>query len=541
MRIGIVAIIVCLSHGCAHHQLRFVTTKQAHTVEDVHTQQVLDNLAKFAANPNAMPHFSWPNAGSSNVNSTLTGGTGFNFSPQRLTSWMFNFGGTRAAGQSYTMTPINDPRKLELMRCAYQRAISSCCCTGESGSCPDCEKRFNKFYLGSESPSKVRETINGKSMSLATVVYRLPGLTEEYQLLENMRIYADRNEHNEIVYRLEYDPNQVVDIVYTSKEKNMKWLFRTEGKEEKAVYKLVELLANGTSKKYILGKEVSFSKIEPQPTQVTKSLYVDGSIALSTEASGQVTSECLLGPCWFKSGKKSDVPKRSRCSHIGNYCGCYVWVPECNRDRLTNLTLAILDIALNDPSSGRTKEVVAYLDSKQQPTTKSLASYKVTATVPWTGSAASIHPAAPAEAVAEAKIKLERARNEYKRSCKRFFGNRKKVEQLLDLNWMDELKLKEKRVDAKVFEREIAEALTLSLEDDNDRAEIAEIDFQLVSDYLALESAELSAEVAGKSVRNAAQIESEHSALEYLPPTRTPVPNAGYLQFQQNLDALAPR
>ena len=37
-----------------------------------------------------------------------------------------NFGGQRTCLESYTLTPVNDPRKLELMRCAYQKAVRSC-------------------------------------------------------------------------------------------------------------------------------------------------------------------------------------------------------------------------------------------------------------------------------------------------------------------------------------------------------------------------------------------------------------------------------
>ncbi|RCS43915.1 hypothetical protein DTL42_18170 [Bremerella cremea] len=61
-------IVICM--GCAHHQLGYQTVKQAHTVADVHTQQALDNLAKFVHNPNALPHFSYPSQGSSEVNET---------------------------------------------------------------------------------------------------------------------------------------------------------------------------------------------------------------------------------------------------------------------------------------------------------------------------------------------------------------------------------------------------------------------------------------------------------------------------------------
>ena len=50
--------------------------------------------------------------------------------------------------ESFVLTPINDPRKLELMRCAYQIAVSSCGYGVPSRNCPDCQARFNTFYTG---------------------------------------------------------------------------------------------------------------------------------------------------------------------------------------------------------------------------------------------------------------------------------------------------------------------------------------------------------------------------------------------------------
>ena len=54
----------------------------------------------------------------------------------------------RSQQEAYTVTPVNDPRKLELMRCAYQLAIRNCGCGTVSGDCPDCQTRFKVFYTG---------------------------------------------------------------------------------------------------------------------------------------------------------------------------------------------------------------------------------------------------------------------------------------------------------------------------------------------------------------------------------------------------------
>jgi hypothetical protein len=50
--------------------------------------------------------------------------------------------------ESWTLTPVSDPRKLELMRCAYLRAVAACYPVAECRGCPDCVKRWAEFYLG---------------------------------------------------------------------------------------------------------------------------------------------------------------------------------------------------------------------------------------------------------------------------------------------------------------------------------------------------------------------------------------------------------
>jgi hypothetical protein len=67
--------------------------------------------------------------------------------------------GNRQKQNNWTVTPITDPRKLELMRCAYQRSVSQCTGIDESTCCPDCQRRFNQFYTGSSaSPPRSNET-----------------------------------------------------------------------------------------------------------------------------------------------------------------------------------------------------------------------------------------------------------------------------------------------------------------------------------------------------------------------------------------------
>ncbi|MGH7140412.1 MAG: hypothetical protein ACREHD_32155 [Pirellulales bacterium] len=150
--------------GCTHVQLRRNTVRQALTVGDIHQQQVLNNLAMFVYSPNSLPTFSYPNQSSSNVTDTGivqgSGGFGRNSGP-----FLFNALGSmltaqRQAAEAFTLNPVNDPRKLELMRCAYQKALTGCAITEMAETCPDCQTIQKKFYSG-DPDGDIDEKVNG--------------------------------------------------------------------------------------------------------------------------------------------------------------------------------------------------------------------------------------------------------------------------------------------------------------------------------------------------------------------------------------------
>lgn len=156
--------------GCLDAQLRKNTVAVGYSSGEIQQQQVLDNLAMFVCDYNAFPSFSYPNQGGSNVTDSGSAGATPGFSRIGLTgtavkAFVFstlglNFGVSRTCLESFTLTPINDPKKLELMRCAYQRAVKSCGLGVESTTCPDCKAIFNKFYTGDVN-GNIREHANG--------------------------------------------------------------------------------------------------------------------------------------------------------------------------------------------------------------------------------------------------------------------------------------------------------------------------------------------------------------------------------------------
>lgn len=145
-----IAGLVSPSLGCTHIQLRKNTVRQAATVSDIYQQQVLDNLAKFASDPNAMPHFAIATGGINDVDDSINGGFNLRWNFTRFIGADTGGTGTRTMSENWSLTTVSDPRKLELMRCAYQNAVSGC--RGVSvDCCPDCQKRINSFYTGDKN------------------------------------------------------------------------------------------------------------------------------------------------------------------------------------------------------------------------------------------------------------------------------------------------------------------------------------------------------------------------------------------------------
>lgn len=160
-----VSLAILSTAGCTHVQLRKNTVRQALTVADIHQQQVLNNLAMFVYDPNSLPTFSYPNQSSSNVTDTgsVTGSGALMRAPLGFL-WLSNLSAMlfaqRQAAEAFTLNPVNDPRKLELMRCAYQKALAGCLGTQMSEHCPDCQTIQKKFYTGDPN-GDIDEKANG--------------------------------------------------------------------------------------------------------------------------------------------------------------------------------------------------------------------------------------------------------------------------------------------------------------------------------------------------------------------------------------------
>nr|WP_143548104.1 hypothetical protein [Rhodopirellula sp. SM50] len=158
MPIRLVAVLmVVLTCGCTHVQLRKNTIRQSETLTDIYEQQVLDNLAMFASDPGALPFFAFPNQGGTDVTDSFGADGNLSFSSDTFTGAGLAGAGGRGMSESWTLTPVYDARRLELMRAAYQQVMLNAGCATIEDGCPDNDLLLRQFYTGTVAGESIGE------------------------------------------------------------------------------------------------------------------------------------------------------------------------------------------------------------------------------------------------------------------------------------------------------------------------------------------------------------------------------------------------
>ena len=153
------ALAVSAAGGCATHQTLLKNTVAANvTTADIYYQETLENVARFAANPAAMPSFSVISAGTVNVEDEHSGGVNPNYSPTLtramqgggalpILSILFQANARRSITENWSTTPVTDSDNLRRMRCAFQYLVGT-----ETSECDRCKARLEGFFLGGTEP-----------------------------------------------------------------------------------------------------------------------------------------------------------------------------------------------------------------------------------------------------------------------------------------------------------------------------------------------------------------------------------------------------
>jgi hypothetical protein len=127
IRTGYLASVALLVlSGCNAQQLRFTTMRLSETVPDLQERQVIDNLARIAANPAALPYYTVINGGTTSINDTGSGGL-FALTVQHrvFPSATLDATASRSITGNWTLNPMINPDRLRAMRAAYHIALGA--------------------------------------------------------------------------------------------------------------------------------------------------------------------------------------------------------------------------------------------------------------------------------------------------------------------------------------------------------------------------------------------------------------------------------
>jgi hypothetical protein len=116
-------MLLVVASGCMNQQLQFSTGRTANTLPDLQYQQVIDNLAMIAANPDLLPYLAVAGQGSIQVTDGRTSSLGLNMAPKTFTSGIFGLGSSRNVTGTWSLGTITSPEKIRSMQTAYQRAV----------------------------------------------------------------------------------------------------------------------------------------------------------------------------------------------------------------------------------------------------------------------------------------------------------------------------------------------------------------------------------------------------------------------------------
>lgn len=153
--IWFLGVAISFAGGCAQHQLRNNTVLHAQTLSEIYRQQVLNNLAMFVYDPHALPSFAVANAGSSDIGNLGDVRVGVGALATGFDALGVNMRHQQTSKEAWTLSPVNDPQKLERMRSAYQAALASGNLLSQSGNCHVCERQGLTLSRSTASEERV--------------------------------------------------------------------------------------------------------------------------------------------------------------------------------------------------------------------------------------------------------------------------------------------------------------------------------------------------------------------------------------------------
>jgi hypothetical protein len=313
----LLAIGVFFATGCTASQLRYNTVGQFQTLTDLQHQVVLNNLAAFACNPDAIP-----------AQANLTAGTtqvvDYSSANSQLANSAFNslvvtLGLSRSHVDQWSSTPVTDEMTLRLLRVAYRRGLGS-------------EEDLYRNDLANRLAHRFKaQLLSSGDMGIANSLMHARGPAIP-QLLDR----AGWNGDDQLGFKstdpaVEIWRKDVRDVISLSSARIIQ-----EGEYlQEGELSVTPALVDG--KPHIVdGETLPRVKVAtPYAAEIRRQVYELNKYLMEIQSG------------WVCIGSKCDVPK---CAcYIGHHetcdCECYVWVLPEHQALLDDFTLRILRLA----------------------------------------------------------------------------------------------------------------------------------------------------------------------------------------------------
>lgn len=307
----LVVSLLLLGGGCTHCQLQRSTVNAASTQTALQYQQILENLAIFVCNHEALPWHIKLEGGIVQVTDQGSFEIGPAQSNTGVVTWLPSLLAARTLVAQWQVDPTSDPGDLELLRLAYLKAINP---LDEDGS--------------------IRRAVYQEIAELsATKGVLLNNSVVEAIIEQKLRAAGDNQKKRE---ELE-ETRKKMKTLYQEMDE---WAERTDGIKERdhraaSILRRMNDLAE-------LPYTPTYSHALKQGTSATEDAQ-DKIAALLELVNEDPDEPNPFSQPWLAWGCKDDVPKGA--CFVSHCKKCYVWVPPESAAVFRKFTLILLALA----------------------------------------------------------------------------------------------------------------------------------------------------------------------------------------------------
>lgn len=359
----IAAVAMCSGLGCTHTALERRTVKQASTLTDLQYQQVLDNAAMFACNPESLAWHLKLTGGSVQVTDQGTARfeTGFGLLDSMIGSrFIPEVSAQRGVVNQWSGVPAVDSDDLELLQLAYQKAVHP---QDEDGRIRQaiyekvCELSVSyNVLLTHETATKLIGTMK----SVVNPKTGKPETPEEFStrkwelMRKHEQLHKELEKQQEGLSKLAAAPSPAEIATFREQNKMTdeptarERLTQNRRQEKERLFTVQRAVEDQLVKLTREICDLPYIPRYPITGRPEHNVHEVDQIQAKIKTLLELADNPKYAAPWVCTGRtKKDVPK---CAcYVGHYrncgCDCYVWVLPEQRATLRDFTLAVLTLA----------------------------------------------------------------------------------------------------------------------------------------------------------------------------------------------------